>query len=59
MFDYHTKFVYYNPLEVELPLSWIIPPISRMPSLFAVYANPIGLRPVAFWGTSSPLSRES
>jgi len=55
MFDYHTHLVYHNPLEVELPLSWIIPPISRMPSPFAVYTNPLGLRPVAFWGTSSPL----
>jgi len=55
MFDYHTRLVYHNPLEVELPLSWIIPPISRMPSPFAVYASPAGWRPIAFWGTSSPL----
>lgn len=55
MLDYHTRLVYYNPLEVELPLSWIIPPISRMPAPYMVYTTSEGLRPVAFWGVSSPL----
>jgi len=56
MFTYHTKLTYYDPLAVELPLSWVIPPISREPAPYAVYApSPTSLRPIAFWGASSPL----
>ncbi|MEM4574305.1 MAG: glycosyltransferase family 39 protein [Candidatus Caldarchaeum sp.] len=56
MLSYHTKLSYNEPWKVELPLSWIIPPISRMPSpYFVSTVTPPGYHPVAFWGVSSPL----
>ena len=56
MFDYHSNLRYFDPRQVELPLSWIIPPISRGPSpYFVVTIEPIGTHPVALWGVSSPL----
>lgn len=54
MLQYHTSLPYTDPREVELPLSWIIPPITRRPSPYLV-TNVDSWRPVAFWGVSCPL----
>jgi len=56
MLNYHTGLRYFDPWRVELPLSWIIPPITRMPSPYYVETvSPPGYHPTAFWGVSSPL----
>jgi hypothetical protein len=56
MLDYHSNLRYFDPRQVELPLSWIIPPISRGPApYFVVTVEPIKVHTVAFWGVSSPL----
>jgi hypothetical protein len=56
MLDYHSNLRYFEPRQVELPLSWIIPPISRGPApYFVVTVEPIKVHTVAFWGVSSPL----
>jgi predicted membrane-bound dolichyl-phosphate-mannose-protein mannosyltransferase len=56
MLDYHSNLKYFDPRQVELPLSWIIPPISRGPApYFVVTVEPIKVHTVAFWGVSSPL----
>ncbi|MEM2233554.1 MAG: glycosyltransferase family 39 protein [Nitrososphaerota archaeon] len=56
MLSYHSNLKYDNPLHVELPLSWIIPPITRQPSPYYVeVVSPPGYHPKAFWGVSSPL----
>ena len=56
MLDYHSGLRYVDPRAVELPLSWIIPPISRGPSpYFVVTVEPFRIHPVALWGVSSPL----
>jgi len=53
---YHSGLVFQDPKPVEMPLSWIIPPIARQPSAFyVVTVQPPGWHPVAFWGVSSPL----
>ncbi|MEM1808898.1 MAG: phospholipid carrier-dependent glycosyltransferase [Thermosphaera sp.] len=54
MLQYHSILSYQDPTRVELPLSWIIPPITRQPSPYfvAVAGN---WRPIEFWGVSSPL----
>lgn len=53
---YHSGLVFQDPKIVELPLSWIIPPITRQPSAYyVVTVTPPGWHPVAFWGVSSPL----
>jgi hypothetical protein len=42
MLDYHSNLRYFDPRQVELPLSWIIPPISRGPApYFVVTVEPI------------------
>jgi hypothetical protein len=56
MLDYHSNLRYFDPRQVELPLSWIIPPISRGPApYFVVTVEPIKVHTIAFWGVSSPL----
>jgi hypothetical protein len=56
MLDYHSNLRYFDPRQVELPLSWIIPPISRGPApYFVVTVEPIKAHTIAFWGVSSPL----
>jgi hypothetical protein len=56
MLDYHANLRYFDPRQVELPLSWIIPPISRSPApYFVVTVEPIKAHTIAFWGVSSPL----
>jgi 4-amino-4-deoxy-L-arabinose transferase-like glycosyltransferase len=56
MLSYHTGLRYFDPWRVELPLSWIIPPITRQPAPYFVNTvSPPGYHPVAFWGVSSPL----
>jgi len=56
MLDYHSNLRYFDPRQVELPLSWIIPPISRSPApYFVVTVEPIKAHTIAFWGVSSPL----
>jgi hypothetical protein len=56
MLDYHSNLRYFDPRQVELPLSWIIPPISRGPApYFVVTVEPLRVHTVAFWGVSSPL----
>ncbi len=56
MLSYHTNLRYFEPWKVELPLSWIIPPITRQPAPYFVNTvSPPGYHPVAFWGVSSPL----
>jgi predicted membrane-bound dolichyl-phosphate-mannose-protein mannosyltransferase len=56
MFDYHSNLRYNNPAEVELPLTWILPPVTRHPApYFVVTVNPPGYHPVALWGVSTPL----
>jgi hypothetical protein len=51
MLDYHSNLRYFDPRQVELPLSWIIPPISRGPApYFVVTVEPIKVHTVAFWG---------
>jgi len=53
---YHSGLVFQDPKPVEMPLSWIIPPISRQPSAYyVVTVQPPGWHPVAFWGVSTPL----
>ncbi|MEM2258102.1 MAG: glycosyltransferase family 39 protein [Candidatus Caldarchaeum sp.] len=54
--SYHTNLRYFDPWRVELPLSWIIPPITRQPAPYLVNTvSPPGYHPLAFWGVSSPL----
>jgi len=56
MWDYHSNLRYSNPAEVELPLTWIIPPVTRNPApYFVVTVNPPGYHPIAFWGVPTPL----
>jgi hypothetical protein len=56
MFDYHTNLRYNNPGEVELPLTWIIPPITRPPApYYVITVSPPGYHPIALWGVSTPL----
>jgi len=53
---YHSGLVFQDPRPVEMPLSWIIPPIARQPSpYYIVTVQPPGWHPVAFWGVSTPL----
>ena len=53
---YHSGLVFQDPKPVEMPLSWIIPPIARQPSpYYIVTVQPPGWHPVAFWGVSTPL----
>jgi len=53
---YHSGLVFQDPRPVEMPLSWIIPPIARQPSAYyVVTVQPPGWHPVAFWGVSTPL----
>ena len=54
MLEYHTSLPYHDPARVELPLSWIIPPITRPPSPYHVTAAD-SIRITEFWGVSSPL----
>lgn len=56
IFKYHSGLVFQDPKVVELPLSWIIPPITRHPSAYyVVTVTPPGWHPIGFWGVSSPL----
>ncbi|MEM1557887.1 MAG: phospholipid carrier-dependent glycosyltransferase [Thermoproteota archaeon] len=56
IFRYHSSLVFQDPTIVEMPLSWIIPPITRHPSAYyVVTVTPPGWHPQAFWGVSSPL----
>jgi hypothetical protein len=56
MLDYHSNLRYFDPRQVELPLSWITPPISRGPApYFVVTVEPLRVHTIAFWGVSSPL----
>ena len=56
MLRYHSGLRYDEPWRVELPLSWIIPPITRTPApYFVETVSPPGYHPTAFWGVSSPL----
>ena len=53
---YHSGLVFHDPRPVEMPLAWIIPPITRPPAAYyVVTVQPPGWHPVAFWGVSSPL----
>ncbi len=53
---YHSGLVFQDASRVELPLSWILPPITRQPpAYYVVTVTPPGWHPVAFWGVSSPL----
>ena len=54
MLQYHTSLPYQDPSQVELPLSWIIPPITRPPSPYYV-TTVDSWRLAEFWGVSSPL----
>jgi len=56
MLRYHSGLAFQDPRPVEMPLAWIIPPITRPPAAYyVVTVNPPGWHPVAFWGVSSPL----